>query len=132
MDIGDSIIIGSFVSLMGMIIILQLNTRNWFKKENFKMQKTNIMNENRLKLRKLEKDMGLQKSKITTGEGGVNGIIGEVISNYVKDKGGDTGGLGGLIGDFLEDNPEVVKSFIEGFTNKDGNSSNQNTRLFEH
>jgi len=106
MDIGTSIIIGSFISLIGMIIILERNTVNWFKKENWKMQKTNIMNENRIKLRKMEKELGLTKTPIKTESSIPSGLIGELVNTYLQNQsesGG--GGLQDIIGGFIENNP---------------------------
>lgn len=62
MELGDSVIVGSFLSLLGMIIILELNNRNWFKRENFKLERDNVKATNRLNLKKLEKEMGLTKT----------------------------------------------------------------------
>ena len=126
MDIGTSIIIGSFISLIGMIIILERNTVNWFKKENWKMQKTNIMNENRIKLRKMEKELGLTKTPIKTESSIPSGLIGELVNTYLQNQsesGG--GGLQDIIGGFIENNPEIVESFVKGLTKKENPQDNQ-------
>lgn len=56
---GELIVV-SLISTAGMILITQLLQLNWFKKENFKIQKYNIMGENRIKLKKLERDLGVK------------------------------------------------------------------------
>ncbi len=56
------LILMAFVMLIGQIIMLQMWNMNWFKKENFKIQKKNIEGENRLRLKKLEKELGLKQS----------------------------------------------------------------------
>ena len=35
-DTGTAIIVGSLLSLLGAIVIIQLNNSNWFKRENFR------------------------------------------------------------------------------------------------
>jgi hypothetical protein len=126
MDIGTSIIIGSFISLIGMIIILERNTVNWFKKENWKMQKTNIMNENRIKLRKMEKELGLTKTPIKTESSIPSGLIGELVNTYLQNQSESGGsGLQDIIGGFIENNPEIVESFVKGLTKKENTQDNQ-------
>lgn len=59
-DVGTGIIAGSIISLAGMIFLYILSNNNWFKRENFKIQKSNIMSENRLKLKKLAKQLDVE------------------------------------------------------------------------
>ncbi len=59
---GELIFLG-FIMLIGQIILLQMWNNNWFKKENFKIEKSNVLAKNKLSLRKLEQEMGLTKSK---------------------------------------------------------------------
>lgn len=56
---GDSLILMGFINLIGIIIILEFRDRSWFKKENFKIQKTNVMAQNKLTLKKMAKEMGV-------------------------------------------------------------------------
>jgi len=60
-DVG--MITVSIISLAGMVLLFALNNSTWFKKENFKIQKKIVMDENRIKLKKLEKEMGIVGGK---------------------------------------------------------------------
>ena len=51
------------IMLIGQIILMQMWNANWFKRENFKIQKSNVLAENRIKLKKLEKDLGVTAGK---------------------------------------------------------------------
>ena len=115
-DMGTAIIAMGFLNLIGILLILELRDRSWFKKQNFKMQKTNIMNQNKLQLRKMEKELGLSKGKIeTAGGGNIGEYIGKAITGYIS---GEREGGGGIIADFLEENPEIIESFFKGFIEK--------------
>ena len=63
MDIGTAILIGSVANIFGMILFMYTRDLSWFKKENFKMQKSNVMAQNKIKLKKLEKDLGISTSR---------------------------------------------------------------------
>lgn len=60
---GEIVVLG-FMMLIGQIILMQMWQNNWFKKENFKISKSNVMAQNKLTIRKMEKDMGLTKGKL--------------------------------------------------------------------
>jgi len=60
-DTGTALIVGSIISLAGAIIIMTMNNNNWFKRENFKIQKSNMMATNKLNLKKLERELGIQE-----------------------------------------------------------------------
>ena len=60
-DVG--IIATSLIGLAGMVLIYTLNNNQWFKKENFKLQKSNILNENKIKYAKLKKELGINDLK---------------------------------------------------------------------
>lgn len=49
----------SIISLAGMILLFILNSNQYFKKENFKIKKKAVMDENRVKIKKLERDLGI-------------------------------------------------------------------------
>ena len=125
----------AFVMLIGQIILLQMWNNQWFKKENFKMEKSNVMATNKLNLRKLEKEMGLSKSKdiIQKDSPGLMSTISDLAPllkgldadqiGALADKflgGGevDAGGEGvsDLLMDFATKNPEMVKEFLGGLT----------------
>lgn len=121
---GELIIV-SFISLAGMVLMYTINNANWFKRENFKMQRTNILAENRLKLKKLAKELdvtignpikeekgildsikGLDKDKIA-------GILGMLQGS--EDLEDTPEGIEGAIMNFASKNPELVNKFISGF-----------------
>lgn len=52
-------IVVSLISLAGMVLLYTLNTSTWFKKENFKIQKKAVMDENRIKIKKVERELGI-------------------------------------------------------------------------
>lgn len=134
-----------FLMLVGQIIMLLLWQAGWFKKERFKIEKSNIMAQNKLQLRKMERDLGLGKSKnIQPAEkpgllDTVGGLL-PVLKNLEADQIGqliellsgggfaereELSGLDSLMG-FAEKNPEIVKGFLEGLTKpKNTNQSGQ-------
>ena len=132
---GELIIV-SFISLIGMIIVLQLRDRAYFKKANFKLQTDNVKAENRIKLKKLEREMGITSPKkeiAPISDSGAIGALLPLLSNLEPEQLGSivsalTGGIGegepegltGIIMDFAEKNPEMVKGLIEGFVAKKG------------
>lgn len=129
----------AFVMLIGQIIMLQMWNNNWFKKENFKMEKSNVMAQNKLNLRKLEREMGLSKSKeiVEKEPPGIMSTIGD-LAPLLKNLDGDqiaaladkfiggseeplteeSGGVSDLLMDFAAKNPEIVKGFLEGVGQK--------------
>lgn len=76
-DTGTAIITGSLLSLLGAIIIIELNNKNWFSRENWKMNKAITTKEVNIRFKKLEKDMGIQKGQDipTTTEKGFFDLI---------------------------------------------------------
>lgn len=111
--------------IVGSILVTQLWQLNWFKKERFKMQKSNIMAENRIKLKKLEREMGIDTSKgASINEKG--GVL-DLIKGLDRDK---IDGLLDLIGEKESDSDQadqsdlgkilkmIPPSVIEGFVQK--------------
>lgn len=128
-DVG--LIAVSLISLAGMVLLFTLNNSTWFKKENFKIQKYNVMATNRLNLKKLEKDLGLKPSKLPKEEKSTVENISSWVS-LLKDLDPDqikalaTKFLGGgeeyeeeegedLISTILKNvDEDTIKSFIDG------------------
>lgn len=129
---GELIFLG-FIMLSGQIILLQMWNNNWFKKENFRIEKSNVMAKNKLTLRKLEKEMELTPSKnIAPAES--KGALGNLADLLPLLKNLDADQLGALIdkfvggGDYEEGggdlttgimdyamkNPEMVQGLLEG------------------
>ena len=46
-------------SIVGSIVVTQMWQLNWFKRENFKISRDVTKAENKLKLKKLEKELGI-------------------------------------------------------------------------
>lgn len=142
---GELIFLG-FIMLIGQIILLQMWNNNWFKKENFKIQKSNVMAENKLKLRKLEKEMGLKPTKGGKTEekstlnklGGLaellpllkmldedqlSGLVDRFIGGTdTGDEEQDEGLVDTLMG-YAEEHPDVVKGLLEGISKIPAGSS---------
>ena len=139
------IIVTSIVSLAGMLLFFILSNNNWFKRENFKIQKSNILAENRIKMKKLEKELGLKKGakepKIDDSGGLfdlLKGLDTKKISGVLEMLQGDDGeyslpedNSAGMIGNFISENPELVKSFLDGVGQNKQETTNNTTLDFE-
>lgn len=127
------------VMLIGQVILMGMWNANWFKRENFKIQKSNVLAENRLNLRKLEKDLGLGSSKkelLPTESPPTDKLgllsqlaplapilakldsdqIGALIDKFVTGAESEEGG-GGLLESIP---PELIESFLKGFKENKG------------
>jgi hypothetical protein len=124
------------VSMVGGVLMLQMMSHNWFKKERFKFETFNLKKQNDLQLKKMARDMGLTSTPPphrSTSAAGDNigslldlakglppeslGAIADIIQGRL---GGGEGegelvpeGLEGLV-DFAVKNPDIVKSFMGG------------------
>jgi hypothetical protein len=103
--------------IMGAILTTQLWQMNWFKRENFKIQKSNIMAENRIKIKKLERELGIN----TSTKGKTNIDLTQLKTLGKELLGVDTESLTGNdwldgiiqgITNYAEENPEVVQNVI--------------------
>jgi hypothetical protein len=99
---GELIFLG-FLMLIGQIILMQMWQNGWFKKENFKIQKSLVMAENKLKMRKLEREMGLQPSKKIVQEEKTGGTMDMISSLLPLLKDLDPDQLGELVEHFIGD-----------------------------
>ena len=138
-DLG--IIAASIISLIGMILIFMINNNNWFKRQNFKLQATNIKAENKLKLKKLERDLGISHSKNTGSDkealsfapestnllASLAPILKNLDGDQLKDLADrflpqaeeyEPEGLAGTLLNFAEDNPEIVEGLLKGLSGK--------------
>jgi len=114
MDLNTAIVF-TVGSIAGSIIITQMWQLNWFKRENFKMQKANIMKENRIKYKKLERELGLSQGRSATDNKVDLSQLVSMISPQ-EDEDTETGGIEGLIGNFVNNNPELVQGLINKYT----------------
>lgn len=132
---GELIFLG-FLMLIGQIILMQMWQNGWFKKENFKIQKSLVMAENKLKMRKLEKDMGFTPSKKIIPEeqpSTLNTIssllpllkgldpdqLGDLVDRFVSGGGeSEEGAVRGdplnMLMDYATRNPEMIEGLIKG------------------
>lgn len=99
---GELIFLG-FLMLIGQIILMQMWQNGWFKKENFKIQKSLVMAENKLKMRKLEKEMGLKPTKKLIPEEKTVGALDTISSLLPLLKGLDPDQLDGIVDHFIGD-----------------------------
>jgi len=130
---GELIFLG-FLMLIGQIILMQMWQNGWFKKENFKIQKSLVMAENKLKMRKLEKEMGLKPStKIVPEEqtstlGTISTLLpllknldpdqlGDLVDRFVggeREEGAATGDPLNMLIDYATRNPEMLEGLLKG------------------
>lgn len=109
-DIGTGLIVGSLISTTAMILLYMLSNRNWFKRENFKIEKSNVMQTNKIKLSQLRKELGVElKPKPKVDLSGLN------LSGLIGDTEEEPEGLGGyvtqIIGNVIENNPDIVEKY---------------------
>jgi hypothetical protein len=87
---GELIVVTVISSIFGLCGLLLLD-RNWFRRENFKIAKSNTLAMNKLQLEKMRKELGLSKqpSAITpgaaAGSGDLGGLLG-IAQSLGKDK----------------------------------------------
>lgn len=140
---GELIFLG-FIMLIGQIILLQMWNNNWFKKENFKIKKTKDLADNKLRMRKLERDLGLTPSKAPKEEPSTMGTLSNLTGLLPLLKNLDADQLSGLVDKFIGGgaeteeqgdvvsmlmeyatrNPEMVQGLIEGLTKGKTEESN--------
>ena len=131
---GELIFLG-FLMLIGQIILMQMWQNGWFKKENFKIQKSLVMAENKLKMRKLEREMGLTPSKKIVPEesststlGTISSLLpllkgldpdqlGDLVDRFVggeREEGAPTGDPLNMLVDYATRNPEMLEGLLKG------------------
>lgn len=128
---GELIFVG-FIMLIGQIILMQMWQNGWFKKENFKIKKANLMAENKIKMRKLERELGLTPGIEPKEKKGafdtikdlaplLKNLNGEQIGALIEKFTGGTeeeeeGDVESMLMDYAVKNPDVVKEFLAGLT----------------
>jgi len=120
---GELIFLG-FIMLIGQIILMQMWNRNWFKKENFKLQRDTVKAENRMKIKKLEKELGLTKGKSASAEIKNDTGVMDLLKNLDNDKiagilellqsGESPEGETGIVDIINKLPPEVIEGFLKG------------------
>lgn len=133
------------ISLAGMVLLFTMNNSMWFKKQNFKVDIFNVKAQNKLNLRKLERDMGLTTSKAsvikeTTSPslGGIEKLLPllknldsdqlggllEAYTGLTAEEGAEGTMLDTLLG-YAEEHPEIVKGLLDGLTGGAEGGGNQ-------
>jgi hypothetical protein len=156
MVMDEAFIWVSVISGLFGILGLELLTHNWFRKERFKVETYNLKKQNELQLRKMARDMGLDTKKgvsppletpFSSNSQGLLGQLapfapllknldGEQISALIdrfipqaeEEEVGSGGGIGDMLGEFVQNNPEIVQSFLGGLksgTQKQGGNNSQ-------
>ena len=139
----ETLIVVSIITMLGSISIVEILNSNWFKRERFKLETSNIRKQNDLQIKKMARDLGLSATKTIvepaekkTGSGLAAAILPELIKNMDPDTlaniatnliggygGGEIEGAEGseggmdMITDFIANNPDIVKSFLGGVKN---------------
>lgn len=120
---GELIVV-ALISTMGMVVTIQLLQHNWYKKENFRVKIKNINAENRIKLKKLERELGLKgETRAAAADskspldnlGGLLSIAKELEPDQLRAvidmfTSGELGGEGGEYSELMP----LVKGFLEG------------------
>ena len=153
---GELIIVTIISGLFGIFGLLLLNN-NWFKKENFRVSRDLQKAENKLKLKKLEKELGLNlkpetmapkipdRSNIDLLGSIAPALIEKLPPEIIADlterflgqyiDTGETGaapeGIAGMIGNFVNENPELIKGLLEGLKSRSETSEKSfNPKLY--
>ncbi len=121
----------SILSLAGIYLISQANLRNYFKKMNFKQQ---IKVEN-LKLKQLEKELGLKGKTRSVASEPANNDISDLVSYSIdrymnKDEDDDSSDwLTDIISNAAKNNPELVQQVIGRLTSGKGGDEQQQIKV---
>jgi len=141
---GELIFLG-FLMLIGQIILMQMWQNGWFKKENFKIQKSLVMAENKLKMRKIEREMGLTPSKKIVPEeqpstlSSISSLLpllkgldpdqlGDLVDRFVGGESEEAAAGGNplnMLMDYASRNPEMVEGLIKGLGAKSEQTQTQ-------
>lgn len=105
---GELIVVTFVSSIFGLCGLMLLD-RNWFRRENFKIQKSNTLAMNKLQLEKMRKELGLQKQPTAVRNEG----------------GGSSGDLGGLLGIAQSLGKDKVLDLVEKFLPEDSGGSDE-------
>lgn len=133
-DFALASLVGGITGLIGLMLL----DRNWYRRENFKVERDLTKATNQLQIQKMRRELGLDKKSTPAisppSSGGLDlksllPILQALAPEQIQDiignlTGAETaegleGGLGGLDGidgliEFASKNPEIVKSFLGG------------------
>lgn len=126
---GELIVV-SIISVCGMIVFLQLSQYNYFKKKTFLHRLGQQKKIDKLKLSKMERELGLKTSRSKTEETEDKGLIG-LLKGLDKDKIGNI--LEMLQGEEEEEDemdwiknisPELINSVVKGMNKNKSDEDN--------
>ena len=133
------LIVCSIISLMGMMLFFIINNSNWFKRQQWKLDASVIKAQNKLKLKKLEKDLGVntkaspKEALLTESPLGGLGQLAPLLKNldgdtlksladtFLPEQDQEPEGISGALLNFAEENPEIVNGILQGIKGKMGN-----------
>ncbi len=137
MNMAEAVIIASVINLIGFMFILHIRDNQWFKREAFKNNAKNTNAVNKLKIKKIEKDMGITGSGAAGELKADTGLIQylpqliglakdnpellDMLGGIMENK--EEGGIVDTIGGLLEDNPEILKGIAQGLGKVRGEDS---------
>ena len=116
------LIVTSVISLMGMVLFFMINNSNWFKRENFKLQAATVKAENKLKMKKLEKDLGITQKKNPIQDIDIKGLISEYLGGEEEPREGSILDAipSSVVEGFLDKiPPEKIQEILGGLANKE-------------
>jgi len=138
--LDDTLVILGLMSSIITLIGIELINHNWFKREIFKTSQALDRKSNDLKLKKMARELGLDKKAVTPAEvttpastsmadtlkmlapflaklapEQIQDMIGQFIPAAEEAPEFGTGGIDGLM-DFLSNNPAIVQGFVESLT----------------
>lgn len=143
MDTATAILGSTLISCLFGAIMLQLMTRNWFKKERFKIDALHVKKINDLEIKKKMRELGFSSSSQSPpATQGTNigslleiaknlnpeqlGAISDIIQGRIAGGEGEgellPEGVGGLL-EFIDKNPDIVDHFTKGFLKKNEEST---------
>jgi len=118
----EAILIMSVMMIIGTVINIQLLNHNWFKRQELKSKYKvkEIRERAKAKLPKAQ----ARESNPSSGSS-ISGLLNlaknldgdqlhDLIDTYTGER--EPVGTGDILSDILENNPELVKSFLDGFT----------------
>jgi len=147
---GSLVILGLMTSIFTLVSIEMIN-HNWFKREKFKFNMSIEKKEVDMKLKKMARELGLDKKPISpieqslppAGASTMDTIksllplaaklapeqLEALIDNFLPSEGGDyeekPSGIDSLV-DFISKNPEIVRGFVDKLGLKGGTQNQDN------
>jgi len=118
----EALIIISIITIIGTVINIQLLNHNWFKrqelKSRYKVKEIRERAKAKTKVRESEVEHPSSGSSISgllnLAKGLDSDQLHDLIDTYTGER--EPVGTGDILEDIIQNNPELVKSFLDGFT----------------